>query len=337
MMKTLELRDVTHVYGEKRVLDVPSFAVEKGQFYVIAGPNGSGKTTLLSIMNLLLRPTRGEVYFEGRRVRQGDMSLRAVRRRMTMVLQSPYLFDTSVEKNVAYGLRARGVPKRTRDTKVAETLELVGMSGFEKRRARELSGGETQLVALARALILDPAVLFLDEPTANVDARHVHKFENVLRTIHEHRGATVVMTTHDLSQAYRLTERVFSLFEGSIISSAIYNLFPGRLLLTDEGPCFDTGSARLWVACGGEKTRATHASIDPGSIIASARPFVSSARNQFQGRITEVIEHGQRILLKVRSDETFRVQITDTSLRKMGLTVGSQVYLTFKASSVKLL
>lgn len=336
-MKILDLKGITHVYEGKKVLDVPNLSIEKGQIHGVVGPNGSGKTTLLSIMSLILRPTSGGVYYEGSPVRYNNKSLMGIQRFMTMVLQTPYLFNTSVARNVAYGLRARGIPRRACETKVREALELVGLNGFEKRRGRELSGGETQLIALARALILDPMVLFLDEPTANVDARHVHRFEGIISRINRERETTIVMTTHNLSQAYRLTGRVFSLFEGSLVASTMHNLFSGKVLRTGEGPCFDTGAIRIWIAPGSQAVDATHVTIDPENIIASAQPFASSARNQFQGTVAEIIEQGERILLKVRSQETFRVQITDRSLRKMQLTVGSRVYLTFKASSAKLL
>jgi tungstate transport system ATP-binding protein len=145
------------------------------------------------------------------------------------------------------------------------------------------------------------------------------------------------MTTHNLSQAFRLTEQVYSLFDGSLIASVMHNLFSGSVQETGEGLRFDTGRAHFWVAPGSHACDATHASIDPENIIASEEPFASSARNQFRGTVTEATEQGGRILLKVRSQETFSVQITERSHHRMRLTAGSRVYLTFKASSVKLL
>jgi len=336
-MNTLELEGVTHIYNGVRVLDISTLAIEKGRIYGVVGPNGSGKTTLLSIMSLVLRPTSGEVYFEGHPVWDDVRALANARESMTMTLQSPYLFYMSVAKNVAYGLRARGIPRRTWDAKVKGALELVGLSGFEKRQARELSSGETQLVALARALILEPTVIFLDEPTANLDVHHVHRFEAIISKINRERGTTIVMTSHNLSQAYRLTERVFSVFDGSLVTSTMHNLFSGRIRETEEGPCFDTGAIRIWMPPGSQPVDATHVSIDPENIIASGEPFASSARNQFKGIITEIIDQGGRILLEVRSQENFRVQITDRSLQRMRLSVGARVYITFKASSVHLL
>jgi molybdopterin-binding protein len=336
-MNILDLEHVTHAFDGKKVLDVPHLSIETGKIYGVVGPNGSGKTTLLSILSLLLRPTTGDVYFKGRLMRHDDRSALEARRCMTMVLQNPYLFHLSVGKNVAYGLRARGLSRGLSEARARQALARVGLDGFEKRVARSLSGGEAQLVALARGLALDPMVLFLDEPTANMDVRHIHQFEGILSRINKEQGMTIVMTTHNLSQAYRITEKVFALFEGSLASSTMYNLFSGRLRKTEEGLCFETGAISIWVAPSSQSNDATHVSIDPGSIIVSEKPLASSARNQFEGVVTEVADQGGNVLLKVRSQETFVVQITKRSLWEMGLTVGSRIYLTFKASSVQLL
>ncbi|MBW2055882.1 MAG: ATP-binding cassette domain-containing protein [Deltaproteobacteria bacterium] len=336
-MGILDLRGIVHVCQGRKILEIPSLSVQRGEIYGVVGPNGSGKTTLLSIMGLILRPTQGEVYFEGHRVVPDKRSLMGFRESVVMVFQSPYLFKTSVARNVSYGLRLRGVPRRRWEARVKEVLELVGLTGFEKRKAGELSGGETQLVALARALILDPKVLLLDEPTANVDPRQVHRFEGIISRINSERATTVVLTTHNLAQAYRLSQRVVSLFEGSLVESTTHNLFSGRIVQTGEGPCFDTGTIRIWIVPGYEPLDARYASIDPENVILSREPFSSSARNQFHGRVAEITELGGKILLKVRSQEDFYVQISEQSLSNMAPTVGSPVYLTFKASSVKLL
>ncbi|MEW5804137.1 MAG: ABC transporter ATP-binding protein [bacterium] len=336
-MKIMELKDITHTYQRRKVLDIAALSIDKGRIYSLIGPNGSGKTTLLSIMGLILRPTAGEIFFEGRSV-DSDKGFRlTVQRSMTMVFQDPYLFCMSVAKNITYGLRTRSLPRKVRDAKVKESLDWVGLPGFEKRGARELSGGETKLVALARALALDPAIIFLDEPTANVDTRHIHQLESVITRINRERGTTVVMTTHNLSQAYRLADMVFSLFDGAFVNSAMHNLFSGQFQQTTEGICFDTGAIRIWASSDAPAANSTHVTIDPENIIVSKEPFASSARNRFEGVITQIIEQGGKVLLEIRSQETFRVLITAHSLREIGLDIGARVFLTFKASSVNIL
>lgn len=337
-MKIIELKNIIHFYNEKKVLDIPELFIEKGKTYCIVGPNGSGKTTLLSIMSLLFKPSEGQIFFEGRHVQYNDDFSQKTIKSMTMVLQNPYLFNMSVSKNVAYGLYPRMLPKKEREARVRCALDMVGLSGFYKRGARELSGGETQLVALARALALEPVVLFLDEPTANVDLRHMRRFEGIISRINKEQGTTIIMTSHNLTQAYRMAEIVISIFDGSLVSSAMHNLFSGSIHMKDKGLCFDTGETRIWIPANARSMHSTHIAIDPEDIIVSKKPFVSSARNLFEGTITNITDQGGSILLEVRSDEEiFRALITAVSLKEMDLNVGSHVFLTFKASSVHIL
>jgi tungstate transport system ATP-binding protein len=333
----LELRNVTHCYNGKMVLDIPHLSIERGRIYGVVGPNGSGKTTLLSIMNLLIRPATGQLFFQGKPIRYEDNSWLEIQRSMAMTLQIPYLFNTTVEGNIAYGLRARRIPKKNWAAIIKNALQQVGLGGMAKRRARELSGGEVQLVAVARALAIDPKILFFDEPTANMDVRHIRGLQKAIAAINGDRGTTMVFTTHDLSQAYRVAHHVFPLFEGRLVSSTMHNLFSGTIRASVHGPYFDTGKIRIWIPQEFSSSTSNHISVNPEDIIVSMEPFASSARNRFEGAITQVVEQGERIDLVVNAGETFRVYITGHSFRRLGLNVGSRIYITFKASSVHLL
>jgi len=333
----LELRDVTHRYNGKVVLDVPHLSIQRGKIYCVVGPNGSGKTTLLSIMNLLIRPTTGQLFFEGEPIQYEGGNRLELQRSMAMTLQSPYLFNTTVEGNIAYGLRARGIPRKDRDAIIEDALRQVGLRGFARRRARELSGGEVQLVAIARALVIDPKILFLDEPTANVDTSHIRQLEEVVAAINGDRGTTIILTTHNVSQAYRLADHVFPLFEGRLVSSTMHNVFGGSVKTSPEGPYFDTGKIQVWIPQGFSSASSKYISVNPEDIIVSKEPFASSARNRYEGTITQVIAQEGRVDLVVDGGEIFRVQITEHSFRRLGLNVGSRVYVTFKATCVHLL
>jgi tungstate transport system ATP-binding protein len=333
----LELRDVTHHYNGKVVLDVPHLSIQRGKIYCVLGPNGSGKTTLLSIMNLLIRPTTGNLFFEGKPIHYEGSSRLELQRSMAMTLQSPYLFNTTVEGNIAYGLRARGIPRKDRAALIEDALGQVGLRGFAPRRARELSGGETQLVAIARALALDPRILFLDEPTANVDEGHIQQLEEVIAAINGDRGTTIVLTTHNLPQAYRLTDHVIPLFEGRLVSSTMHNVFGGKVKVSPEGPYFDTGKIQVWVPQEFSFSSSKYISVNPEDIIVSKEPFASSARNRYEGTITQAIGQGGRVDLAVDAGEIFRVQITEHSFRRLELNLGSRIYVTFKATCVDLL
>ncbi|NIS59157.1 MAG: ATP-binding cassette domain-containing protein [Proteobacteria bacterium] len=333
----LELRNVTHYYHGRMVLDMPHLSIQRGKIYGVVGPNGSGKTTLVCIMNLLLRPTTGQLFFEGKPIQRDEISRLEIQRSMAMTLQTPYLFNTTVEGNIAYGLRARGIPRRNWAAIIEGALQQVGLGGMAERRSRELSGGEIQLVAIARALAIDPQILFLDEPAANVDVRHINQLEEIIRAINRDRGTTIVLTTHDLSQAYRFAHHVFPVFEGRLVPSTMHNLFNGAIKASPEGPYFDTGKIRIWIPQEFSSLSSNHISVNPEDIIVSKEPFASSARNRYEGTIAQVVEQEGRVELVINAGETFRVQITGHSFRRLELKVSSRIYVTFKASSVYLL
>ncbi|MBU1275698.1 MAG: ATP-binding cassette domain-containing protein [Proteobacteria bacterium] len=209
------LRGVVKRFHDREVLNLDRLDLEAGVITAVEGPNGAGKTTLLAILALLTPPDKGRLFFDGQEIPRAASQLTAWRRQITLVAQQAYLFDTSVEKNVAYGLRLRGLEQTKRDARVREALEQVGLAGFGARRARRLSGGEMQRVALARALVLRPRALLLDEPFANLDPTSSQVFERVLGDL-PNQGCTVVLVSHAREQAHRLAQRVVSLREGRL-------------------------------------------------------------------------------------------------------------------------
>jgi tungstate transport system ATP-binding protein len=197
------LRGIEKRYNGQLVLDLPHLVLLPGHIYSLAGPNGAGKSTLLQILALLLPPSRGEMLFAGERVVWNGRTLARQRSAVTLVHQSPFLFDRPVYHNVAFGLKVRGVRGVEQHRRVEAALAAVGLEGFAERRARELSGGEAQRVAMARALVLEPKVLLLDEPTANIDRAHIASIEKLIASL-PNRGTLVVIATHDPGQAVRL-------------------------------------------------------------------------------------------------------------------------------------
>ncbi len=202
-------------HGERTVLAIDDLALFPGKLYTLTGPNGSGKTTLLTLLALLAPPTAGELRYEGEPVQWTNAALLPLRRQMTLLHQSPYLFDGSVLANVAFGLKLRGIRGDGKQRRVEQALELVGLPGFGLRRTRELSGGEAQRVAMARALALEPKVLLLDEPLANVDRGTSELLEGVIAALPE-RGTTVIMTTHDPQHLGRLGGEQIHLIAGEL-------------------------------------------------------------------------------------------------------------------------
>lgn len=216
-MSLLEVVNVSKSFGEKEALKDVSLNVRQGEILSVIGPSGAGKTTLLKLMNLLLHPDRGKIFFDGVDTGVDERRRRMLRRMMGMVFQYPALFDTSVFNNIALGLSIRGFPKREIVGRVEDALSYVGLKGFGQRRASSLSAGEAQRVSLARALVLEPKLLLLDEPTANLDPANVLQIEEIIRRVNSEVGVTVVLATHNLLQAKRLSHRAAFLWMGELV------------------------------------------------------------------------------------------------------------------------
>lgn len=201
-------------YGDIEALNGISFELESGGLYCTLGPSGSGKTTLLRILGMLEKPDLGRVLYDGR---TGD---RSIRMRTVMVLQKPVVFKRTVYENVAYGLRIRMASKEEVDERVCSALSLVRLDGYEDRWAPALSGGEQQRVAFARAIVVEPSLLLLDEFTANLDPAHVKVLEGAVSEYRKNRGSTVLMASHDLFLVRRMKPRVLFVKDGELLESS---------------------------------------------------------------------------------------------------------------------
>jgi tungstate transport system ATP-binding protein len=210
----LILDNIQKSYAGRTVLQNCSCTFDARTLHVLMGPNGSGKSTLLRICSLLEPADSGSVrYSENEQSLIPDITLR---RRMTLVLPRTGAFNTSVINNVAYGLAIRGVPSSIANARAVDALDLVGLRHLARRHAHTLSSGEVQRMGLARALVIGPEVLFLDEPTASVDEENTLIIESVIRSLHRDGRTIVVMTTHDRDQVERLAGRLLVLRQGRI-------------------------------------------------------------------------------------------------------------------------
>jgi len=351
-MPLIEARNICKEYFGKSVLKDVSFTVQRGEVFVVIGPNGAGKTTLLRILDLLDEPSSGAIVFDGTTINYSTNRLTS-RRRISLVFQQTVLFNMSVFENVAYGLKVRKEDGRGIERKVREMLKLVQLRDFEHKNALTLSGGEAQRVALAQALVVEPDLLLLDEPTANLDPRNVSIVEETLSRVNRENKTSMIMATHNMFQAENLAHRVAVLNEGRIenigtaqeifgISSKLLagfarleNVFSGASKITDEGTSLINIGEDLQIEAAFEKAEDITVFVRPEDIILSVNPIVSSARNSFEGRIVEISDIGTIVKLRVKAGRDFTVQITKRSFNEMHLNVDSKVYLAFKASSVQ--
>ncbi len=216
-MNIFQIEGLTKVYGPREVLRVDSLEVKWGEILGIMGPSGSGKSTLLRLLNFLEPPTEGTIRFLGKAIQDNGGPPLDQRRKITMVFQRPVLLSGTVRENVAYGLKLR--KEEGTDGRVEEILRWVGLEELASAPAQTLSGGERQRVALARAMVIEPEVLLLDEPTANLDPYNVSLMEEIIASIREQRGTTIILVTHNVFQARRLSDRVAFILGGRIIEA----------------------------------------------------------------------------------------------------------------------
>jgi tungstate transport system ATP-binding protein len=332
----LTIKNIKKIYNNKTVLDIHYLNFQKSMIYAIVGQNGSGKTTLLNILNLLVKPEEGQIFFHGQEIiNYSNVNILEIRRKMTLVEQDPFLFSTNVYNNVAYGLKVRSIQPFLQKQRIKNALDMVGLSDFENRKADQLSGGEAQRVVIARALVIEPEILFLDEPTTSIDQKNVDKMEKIIAKIRRELKTTVIFTTHDLSQAYRLSDEVISLLEGKNIKRVQENIFRG-VIEEENGIKWFKVTNKIKFVIVSEKIGMKYISIDPKDIILSHEPFQSSARNSFLGKIVKINGQNNLVKLEVDIDIPLVVIITRESFQQMNLNLDSKVYLTFKASAVEI-
>lgn len=215
MKYIFSIKGLTKAYDGKKVLDIDELKLEEGKITGIIGPSGAGKSTLLYILNGLEKADGGKIIFDGKELKGGpDME---ARRQMSMVFQKPAVFSTTVYENMAYSLKLRGMQRALIKEKVYELAELTGLKDKLKQKAATLSGGEAQRLSLVRAIIHKPRVLLLDEPTANLDPANVAMMEKLILYVKDEYKTSIVIVTHNMFQAKRISERLIFLLNGSIV------------------------------------------------------------------------------------------------------------------------
>ena len=207
----LYIDNLTKKYGKKTVLDIKSLTIEKEKITGITGPNGCGKSTLLNIISGIDDDFSGSVSYNGQALS------RSIVEHMTYVFQKPYLFKRSVLENIAYPLKLRGLSHEQRDKRAMEMMVRFEIEGLKDERADLLSGGESQKVALARALVFEPKLLLLDEPTSSIDPDSIQVMEREILDFNKKTQATIVIVTHNMDQASRLCHNILSLNQGKVV------------------------------------------------------------------------------------------------------------------------
>ena len=210
----IEINNLLVKRNERIVLGVEHLSISRGETLAVVGPNGAGKSTLLLILAQLLKPASGEIRFDGKSLREWNEL--EYRRKISFVFQSPLLLDMTVEENVALGLTFRGAPKEQAKAEAAKWMKRLGVESLSARQASQLSGGEAQRVSLARAFVLNPELLLLDEPFAALDPPTRAKLIADLSALLAENHRAAVFVTHNLNEAAKLCHRIAVIVEGRL-------------------------------------------------------------------------------------------------------------------------
>lgn len=332
--------------------------ISAGEYFVILGPTGSGKTVLLETIAGLYAPHGGHIFVDGEDIIDMPPESRAI----GFVYQDYALFPhLTVAANIAFGLKLRRVEQQDINEQVSTMSRLLGIDHLLDRMPKTLSGGEQQRIALARALIIKPRLLLLDEPLSALDPETRDGLQRELTHIHRELGTTTLHVTHNFEEAVALGDRIAVVNKGRVIQVGtpddifrrpasefvarfvgVRNIFQGQIKGKSKNGSKTLAFGGLNLAIVTERTGTIRASIRPEDIIISTEAFYSSARNCFQGRIVDITDLGTLVYVAVeisskdtRANSTeFTCVITRRSLDEMALRENDLVHISFKASAV---
>jgi len=353
----IEAEGLSKSYGEKEILEGISFSIREGEIFGLIGPSGSGKSTLLRLLDLIEMPTRGALSILGEDALSREVRF-DLRRRMGMLSQKPVIFNRTVSENIAIGLKYRNAGRAVTDERVRGALRDIGLEGYSRQPARTLSGGEAQRVALARAMVTDPEILFLDEPTANLDPNSVEKIEEIILRLNRDAGTTVIVSTHDMLQGQRLAERIGVMMEGRLpqIGNTV-EIFHrpatrqiARFVQVDnilDGSIHASQGGEVDVEVAGKRFCAV-TPLAPGrrvSLLFRAEDVTigldsggrTSARNVFQGRVKRIIPSGPFVHAIIDCGIDITALVTIRSAEDLGLSAGKDVWISVKATAIHVL
>ena len=344
----LEVKDLCVQMGKFFLKNV-NLEVRDGEYFVLLGPTGSGKSVLLESIAGLTSITSGEVWINGKDVT--DLNLE--KRKIGFAFQDYALYrHLSVRDNISFGLMWKNQKQKDIDKAVDKAVELLHLENLLDKRSWTLSGGESQKIALARAISIKPDLLILDEPLSAVDAETKEDYERELRELHDHLGLTTIHVTHSFEEAVALGDRIAVIMDGEILQVGtpeeifLYpqseklarflmtrNVFAGEITLDANGSkVFSIDGTRIVV--NSELEGKAHISVRPENILLSRGPVDSPGNNCIEGTITRIIDRGTITHIKVDVPPEFTCLALRRSLKELGLSENDRIFLTFEVSDV---
>jgi molybdate/tungstate transport system ATP-binding protein len=344
----LEIKDLCTQLGDFFLKNI-NFDVKDGEYFVLLGPTGSGKTVLLESIAGLHAVSSGQVWINGRDVTQLNLE----KRRIGFAYQDYALYPhLSVRDNISFGLMWRNKKRQEIEKAIDSVVELLNIADLLEKRPWSLSGGQSQKIALARAIAIKPDLLLLDEPLSAVDSGTKEDYEGELKELHNHLKLTTIHVTHNFEEATAIGDRIAVIMNGQILQigtpEQIFrqpnselvarflmtrNIFAGEATNSSDGQkVFSVEGTKLAVVT--TRQGRVHASIRPEDILISREPLHSNALNSLQGTITRIVDRGSVIYINVNVPPEFTCLILRRLLKEMGLREKERVFITFQASDV---
>jgi len=361
--KVLEIKNLEKRYNKKFNLHIDYLFSEENKILALIGPNGSGKSTLIKIINLLEKPDCGSIYFDDANILGSNINKTEIRKKMAVVFQEPLLFNTSAYNNILLGIKVRKIKLSHVKDKFDYLVQKLKIASLLQRSIKYLSGGEKQRISLARALVLDPKLLLLDEPLANIDQQSRESLRLDLFEVLKSFGKSVIYVTHDRNEAMILADNIAVINNGRIEQFGskdevlkrpanefiakfvgVETLVNGVVIESKNNVCEvkvknSRADLKIFVAGEAEKNLEVALAIRPEDVILyniKISPDKSSAMNLFNGKITGIRNVG--IFKKIEIDCGFDLIsfVTQNSIDRLGLEIGKNIEATVKASSVHL-
>lgn len=343
----IEIKNLCRDWKEFSIKDI-DLTICDGEYFVILGPTGTGKTLLLELIAGFYHPDRGEILMDGRDV----TALSPEKRNVGFVYQNYSLFPhMNVKKNMEFGMRMKGLKDAQRVKEISDYLHL---SHLLHRYPLTLSGGEQQRISLARALLINPYVLLLDEPLSALDPGTKIRTRKMLKQINEDSGITVVHVTHDQTEARVLADRIAVVMDGRIVQVGtpeevfnrpvnnevahfvgVENLLKGTICARDDGiSIIDINGTQVEAVSDVDVGRDVDVYLRPESVTLSKTHFKSSARNSFEGRVLEIEPRGALSMVRVDCGFVINALLTGQSVEDLGLLPGGDAIVSFKTAAV---
>ena len=357
--KVLEILGLEKKYDSGFHLEISELCLNQNEILAIIGPNGSGKSTLLKLIGLLEKSGKGKIFFYGKNISNGPVDQIKTRREMAVVLQESILFNTSVYNNILMGLKIRNIKVSNVKEHLDFLVDRLKIGKLLNRNIKDLSGGEKQRVSLVRAFVLDPKLLLLDEPLANIDESSKEELRKDLFKLLKHSGKSTIYVTHDRSEAMALADNIAILNEGRIeqigekkevfkkpvneftakfvgietLLSGVVNECSGSLCTVKIG----NNVGRVFVLDKAEVGSKVLLAIRPEAVILyniELKPKDSSAMNLYKGTVTEIQDIGLFKKVGINCGFDLISFVTQNSLDRLNITVGKKIFAGFKASSI---